>query len=417
MTINLADNNPRIAYALAQGVSQSAFSVPFEFFDDTDLRVYVDATLKTQGSHYSVSGGDGSTGTITFSPALTGATGGSQIVILRNIAIERTTDFSPGADINRAALNEQFDTVVAMMADMKSRVDRSPTLLESEVVDYTLTLPSLSERASKYLAFGVDGSLVAVSGTTSTIIVSSFGESLIDDADAPAALQTLGLTITAAELNGLTGITASISELNILDGVTASTAELNILDGVTASTAEINILDGVTATTAEINILDGVTATTAEINILDGVTATTAELNYVDGVTSPIQTQLDSLASAASTVLLGTVNTTSGSVQTLSGLDLTAYKQVQAWVVSVDPSTTATAGQLQVGGVDVGAAGTSSIRGFALFDLGVGRAMVFVAEADEVDSRTHTLTTASTSISVTTTQTFASGSVTFYGVK
>ena len=50
---------------------------------------------------------------------------------------------------------------------------------------------------------------------------------------------------------------------------------------------------GITATAKELNILDGVTATASEINKLDGVTATTKELNYVDGVTSNIQTQLN----------------------------------------------------------------------------------------------------------------------------
>ena len=81
--------------------------------------------------------------------------------------------------------------------------------------------------------------------------------------------------------------------------VTVTAGEINALSGLTASTAEINVLDGVTATTAELNVLDGVTATTAEINILDGVTATTAELNYVDGVTSAIQTQIDAKYEAA----------------------------------------------------------------------------------------------------------------------
>jgi hypothetical protein len=111
-----------------------------------------------------------------------------------------------------------------------------------------------------------------------------------------------------------------------------------------------------------LNVLDGVTSTTAELNILDGVTATTAELNFVDGVTSNIQTQLNAkanldspaltgtptaptatagtnttqlattafvqtaLGGAASYTLLGTLTTTSGSSQTLSGLTLTDYK-------------------------------------------------------------------------------------------
>ena len=107
MTINLADNDPRAEYAVAQSVTQTSFAVPFEFFDDADLTVYVDGVTKTQGVDYTVSGGDGSTGTIAMS--VTGATGGSQVVIVRNTALERVTDFLSGSDINRAALNEQLE--------------------------------------------------------------------------------------------------------------------------------------------------------------------------------------------------------------------------------------------------------------------------------------------------------------------
>ena len=127
----------------------------------------------------------------------------------------------------------------------------------------------------------VNANLKTFSLPASTTI-SAFGKTLVDDADAPAALVTLGVTATAAELN-------------ILDGVTATTEELNILDGVTSTAAELNLLDGVTATTAELNILDGVTATAAELNALDGITATVTELNYTDGVTSPIQAQIDGI--------------------------------------------------------------------------------------------------------------------------
>ena len=45
MTINAADNSPRIEYSVAQGVTQTTFSVPFEFFDTGDINVYVDGAL------------------------------------------------------------------------------------------------------------------------------------------------------------------------------------------------------------------------------------------------------------------------------------------------------------------------------------------------------------------------------------
>ena len=48
--------------------------------------------------------------------------------------------------------------------------------------------------------------------------ISSFGRTLVDDADAAVALNTLGVSATAAELNKMDGVTATTSNLNQLDG-------------------------------------------------------------------------------------------------------------------------------------------------------------------------------------------------------
>ena len=73
MTIAVSNNTPRVSYTVSQGATQTSFTV-LEFAE-ADLNVYVDGTLKTTTSDYTVSGGNGSTGTVTMS--VTGATGGS----------------------------------------------------------------------------------------------------------------------------------------------------------------------------------------------------------------------------------------------------------------------------------------------------------------------------------------------------
>ena len=132
MTIDISDNNPRIEYTVAQGVVQTVFTVPFEFFEDSDVSIYVDGTLKVLGTDYNLTGGDGSTGTATFVTAtppavqqVTGATGGSTVSIVRHVTLERTTDFAAGQEINRASLNEQLDTITAQIADLDNKVDRT----------------------------------------------------------------------------------------------------------------------------------------------------------------------------------------------------------------------------------------------------------------------------------------------------
>ena len=175
------------------------------------------------------------------------------------------------------------------------------------------------------------------------------------------------------------------------------------------------------------NVGIGTASPTATLHV-DGTVAGTAIASQVEAeagtatnkLMTPERTKQAIDALGGGTVLLGTVNTTSGSVQTLSGLDLTPYKQVQAWINGVDPSTTATGSNITVGGLILLPSGvvTSSMEnGYMLFDLGTGRGYAINREEDRQVVSTHTLTTSSTSISVSTTQTFAAGSVTFYGVK
>jgi hypothetical protein len=237
MSIDLSDNNPRVEYSVAQGVTQTSFTIPFEFFDDSDVNIYVDGVLKTEGVDYTLAGGDGSTGTATI--IVTGAFGGSTVIIVRRIALERVTDFTAGADINRAALNQQLDSLVAIAADLDDRIDRSIHIPDSDPADITFELPVKSERASKYLAFGADGGVAVTSGTSSDIIVSTFAETFLDDASGTAVLNTLGVTSTPAELNILDGVTSNASELNLLDGKTLSGSDAVIITGTAGASGQV----------------------------------------------------------------------------------------------------------------------------------------------------------------------------------
>lgn len=159
MTIDISDNSSRISYTVAQNVTQQSFAIPFEFFDDSDISVYVDETLKVITTDYSISGGNGSTGTVTFNTAgegetqqVLGAAGGSTVTIVRFTTIERTTDFTTGADINRAALNTQLDTLTAIAADNKDRTDRALHISNTEIAP-NLELPSINARKGRVLDF------------------------------------------------------------------------------------------------------------------------------------------------------------------------------------------------------------------------------------------------------------------------
>ena len=138
MTINLSDNSPRESYTVSQGATQTTFAVPFEFFDDADLNVYVDGTLKTITTHYTVSGGSGSTGSVGIS--VTGISGGSTVIITRNITLARTTDFPTSGPFDVATLNTELDRFTAQLADQKDQNDRSISLADDDAAA-SMTLP------------------------------------------------------------------------------------------------------------------------------------------------------------------------------------------------------------------------------------------------------------------------------------
>ena len=157
MTIALSANTPRVSYTVSQGATQTSFAVPFVFFTgSTDLNVFVDGTERTfdastsNTSLYTVSGGNGSTGTVTTS--VTGATGGSTVVITRDIPLSRTTDFPSSGAFEIAKLNTELDTLTAIQSDFNDNVDRTIRLQEFDDAA-TMTLPLKDARKGTVLGF------------------------------------------------------------------------------------------------------------------------------------------------------------------------------------------------------------------------------------------------------------------------
>jgi hypothetical protein len=150
MTISISDNNPRVSYPVSESATLNTFTVSFEFFAAADLNVYVDGTLKTLTADYTVTGGNGSTGTVAMS--VTGASGGSTVVITRDITLERTTDFPVSGAFQVETLNTELDRFIAIQADIEDDVSRSIKLADKDA-SASMELPLKADRLGKVLTF------------------------------------------------------------------------------------------------------------------------------------------------------------------------------------------------------------------------------------------------------------------------
>ena len=173
MPITISDTTPRDSYTVG-GTPQTAFTVNFEFFADADLKVYVDSTLKTLTTHYTVSGaGTSGGGTVTMGTGVSKAT----VTITRDMAISRTTDFPVSGAFQIDTLNDELDKQVAMMQQNERDIART---FKSEPFDTVndFTLPVQADRKGKLFGFdSTHGNPEAVTGRVNTVTVSNVATS------------------------------------------------------------------------------------------------------------------------------------------------------------------------------------------------------------------------------------------------
>lgn len=271
MSIASSANSGRLHFTATSG--QTAFTVSFEFFDNADLDVYVNDVQKTITTHYAVSGGDGSTGTVTFG---SGLTLNDAVTITRRIDIERVTDFSAGQAINRAALNTQLDTLTAIAGDNKDRSNRGIRVPDSENAP-TLTIPSLATRKGRVLGFNAtngnmeNGPLIADVETLAQVTadIATLGD-IEDGTDATDAIQSVAAV--ASNVTTVAGIASNVTAVaGNATNINAVAADATDIGAVAAKATQIGLL-GTTDAIADMNTL-GTADIVSDMNALAAISA------------------------------------------------------------------------------------------------------------------------------------------------
>jgi len=116
--IKIKPVTPRVQYT-ANG-STTVFPYSFAIFDESDMVVYVDDEIIESG--YTVSGaGQTDGGNVTFDSA---PVDGTIITLLRNVPIERMTDFQEGGTFRPKNINDEFDRQTAFAQQVQEALTR-----------------------------------------------------------------------------------------------------------------------------------------------------------------------------------------------------------------------------------------------------------------------------------------------------
>ena len=312
MTISVSNNTPRVSYTVSEGATQTSFTVNFEFFADADLRVFVDNTLKTITTHYTVSGGNGSTGTVTMS--VTGASGGSTVVIVRAIALERTTDFPTSGAFNISSLNTELDRIIAIHADVDDTADRGLRLQESDDAVAT-TLPLKDARKGTVLAFNATTGVPEAGPSISSVTTVATQSANINTVAGISADVTTVAGI-ASNVTTVAGISSNVSAVgSIASNVTTVAGVASNVTTVAGIASDVTAVANISSDVAAVeNIKSDVTAVANNASNINSAVSNASNINSAVSNASNI----NSAVSNASNI--NTVAGISANVTTVAGI-------------------------------------------------------------------------------------------------
>ncbi|HUT61169.1 MAG TPA: hypothetical protein VNA25_25250, partial [Phycisphaerae bacterium] len=196
------------------------FAIDFQFWETDEIEVYLRTittgveALQLEGTNYTVTGGQGTTGTVDFTIGTVAPPSTVEVHIRRNTVRDQQKDLTPLTKFPSAAAEEALDR--AAMAAQEENADRTQRFLKIPVTDIPvdpatapdMTLPntvtrSVSGAGGGVLGFNAEGEPIVTTAGLDTALTTAFTLTLLDDADADEALATLGAVKNAGDMDKL----------------------------------------------------------------------------------------------------------------------------------------------------------------------------------------------------------------------
>ncbi len=130
---------PRIQY-VADGELRT-YDFPFATFKASDIEVYLQDIKQASNTYSVLNAGSSDGGSIVFVSA---PSSGTVITIMRNLSIERTSDFQEGSSLRAKVLNDELDYQIACQQQIADHLNRSmvlPPYATDNDLDLTLPTP------------------------------------------------------------------------------------------------------------------------------------------------------------------------------------------------------------------------------------------------------------------------------------
>ena len=282
----------RVVYA-ASGTGPYNFT--FEILAAGDIAVYKDDALLTLTTDYSVTINSNGTGFVTLTATPTGAT---QIAIVGNRTISRTTDFVTGGDFFANTLNDELDQQTIFNQQNSEGLSRALQAPQTDPTSINMTLPRASLRANKALGFDANGN-PAIADTLGTnrgnwaAAVLYYVRDIVKDTTNNNIWQCI-VQHTSSGSQPINTNTDSAKWTLLVDAASATTSATNAANSATAaassasaaSTSATNAASSASAasTSATNAASSATTASTAASNVSAGVTLSSQWATLTTGI-------------------------------------------------------------------------------------------------------------------------------------